>query len=108
MSKLKPCPFCGGKAVLRAERCAEDSEHAWVSCGSCGVATEPAEAPFAAQVKPIAVEMWNDREDAERDALRAEVEELMARIEKALEYVDSFETSQLNPARTILKSILRP
>ena len=45
---------------------------------------------------------------SERDALRAEVEELGARIEKALEYVDSFETSQLNPARTMLKTILSP
>jgi hypothetical protein len=29
--KLKPCPFCGGAALLVV-----DHDHAWVTCPTCG------------------------------------------------------------------------
>jgi len=56
---LKPCPFCGGTAVLRSAKVAEDAMTAWVQCTSCGVNgrdNEDAYADFA-----TAAADWNFR-----------------------------------------------
>lgn len=52
--ELKPCPFCGGKAIL------EESKFAFnhISCESCG-------ARIASLYLPDAIEAWNKRVDVE-------------------------------------------
>lgn len=64
MTKLKPCPFCGGEAV-RLRVCDEmgvgrhvgDGERVtrYIGCKSCCVAS------FAECTAPEAVEKWNRR-----------------------------------------------
>lgn len=42
MTKLKPCPFCGGKAVLRKDDMyirGESERCAWVYCSGCNART---------------------------------------------------------------------
>jgi len=57
-SELKPCPFCGGEAVLRhASFCGYDSQ--WVECTNrkkCGSKVEP-----VTDVPEVAIQAWNTR-----------------------------------------------
>lgn len=56
--KLKPCPFCGGKASLLSEMCF--GKQAWfVACGGigCGVMPETIDADTPQE----AAEIWNRR-----------------------------------------------
>ena len=65
MDKLKPCPFCGGEAVLRHESfCGYDSQ--LVECTNrkkCGAKVEP-----VTDVPEVAIKAWNTR--AERTCKR--------------------------------------
>jgi Lar family restriction alleviation protein len=58
---LLPCPFCGGAPRIRSGRVCEDSEEVYVECDSCIVRTDPVEAPFAGQVRHLAIAAWNRR-----------------------------------------------
>ena len=68
MNELKPCPFCGGKAVLRAVKDGNPWDYFKVGCdemrGYCrgninGSPLYPSE--------DSAVEWWNKRKDGEND-----------------------------------------
>lgn len=58
MNELKPCPFCGGDAMLmHASFCGYDSQ--WVECANrtkCGAKVEP-----ATDVPEVAIKAWNIR-----------------------------------------------
>lgn len=47
---LKPCPFCGGEAVLY--------EHYWCRCKNCGASTE------LFKTEQDAIVAWNRRVEA--------------------------------------------
>lgn len=51
MTELKPCPFCGGKAVL-----CENTDYAYVYCKECGSQTDESHGTAGA-----AVAAWNTR-----------------------------------------------
>lgn len=51
--KLKPCPFCGGKAYAN-ETDWKGWWHGWVICEKCGAKIEK-------QTKDEAIEAWNKR-----------------------------------------------
>ena len=38
--RLKPCPFCGGKATIRHMYVAREPSHSRVECTSCHVKTD--------------------------------------------------------------------
>ena len=54
--KLKPCPFCGGKAVLKSYRFVNEFS---VRCQSCGSTTDD----FKTSEEAIAI--WNKRSPSE-------------------------------------------
>lgn len=65
MNELKPCPFCGGEARLRAFRTYIQSKHRmgekyYIECCECGL-----NAPNFIN-KEEAIEAWNRRVDDER------------------------------------------
>ncbi len=63
MTKLKPCPFCGGKAVLRAANYSvfEDSyQKATIECECCGIRT-PYMNHFLEKEREMLVSLWNRR-----------------------------------------------
>ena len=57
--ELKPCPFCGGDAVLRTTIESPDYFEAWytVHCDMCGV-------KIGAEYKSDAISHWNKRMEA--------------------------------------------
>lgn len=48
--RLKRCPFCGGKAVMRGVSCF------WAACDKCGAGV------YASDGKAEAAKRWNRRE----------------------------------------------
>lgn len=62
MTELKPCPFCGGKAVL-----CENTDYAYVYCKECGSQTDESHGTAGA-----AVAAWNTR--AERTCKMTKLE----------------------------------
>lgn len=59
--KLKPCPFCGGEAVLKIKGFDIFNNAAFVTCLSCGVSTRliPQSSEYVASQEAAA--MWNRR-----------------------------------------------
>lgn len=58
MDKLKPCPFCGGKAELEnsmRENCSR------IKCTKCRVKTEAFIKSFKYSSDQLAAEAWNRR-----------------------------------------------
>lgn len=60
--ELKPCPFCGGEAILKEHY---NSYTDWwlVSCSECGVSQTGHANEFSYEAK----EAWNRRENDEND-----------------------------------------
>ena len=57
MNELKPCPFCGGEAIIKYGKQAGDGNPGYFpTCDNCGVA--PA---FAFFIKGDAINWWNTR-----------------------------------------------
>ena len=57
MSELKPCPFCGGEAiVVKTERCGR-----YIECWDCGGRTEEFETDYAGSAHDKAISAWNRR-----------------------------------------------
>lgn len=57
MQKLKPCPFCGGEAIMQQHRVQGDDRFTefWIFCDDCLGQTRPY---FSAK---RAIEAWNRR-----------------------------------------------
>jgi Lar family restriction alleviation protein len=64
MKRLKPCPFCGGKAKYREIEAVEiDTPNAgaeYIECTKCGACTNLT-FPAMDGVKEIVIEKWNKR-----------------------------------------------
>ena len=58
MTKLKPCPFCGGMATLEIDK---EYEQSWVSCQNCGAETML----MYDDNGDVATEAWNRRAEFE-------------------------------------------
>lgn len=94
--KLKPCPFCGGKAHIEREGTPRQSTI--YECGSCGCRLETGEEfNYGAR--------WNERDDSELAYLRARLDKAekdaaskQARIDELmLEYChDEMTPEQIN------------
>ena len=59
MAELKPCPFCGGEAVLEHDYCARG--YSYVRCGKCGVKGFMFCMKFNKSSDEEAIEAWNRR-----------------------------------------------
>ena len=61
MTELKPCPFCGGKAVL-SHKTEWDEKCSYVYCTTCSIRTAgvPVSSEYSSDEK--AVKVWNRRE----------------------------------------------
>lgn len=57
--KLKPCPFCGGKAELRKNEFFRTNDWWYVACSNlnCGIYAETADRPTPQE----AAKLWNAR-----------------------------------------------
>lgn len=57
-TELKPCPFCGGKAVVNAMgwKCKDGKDRYYVGCYKCGT-----RCGFKALPVNQAIEKWNRR-----------------------------------------------
>ena len=58
---LKPCPFCGGKALLSHDRAG--IEASYVRCEKCGLESVRFLKSFECASDDRAVEFWNRRAD---------------------------------------------
>lgn len=58
--RLKPCPFCGGKATFDHD----DNEWSWIECCACGASTN-ARVSAMDDCKPLLLEQWNNRVPSE-------------------------------------------
>ena len=56
MDTLKPCPFCGGEARLRAKHFTDGTCSYWVNCARCKAQVEP-----VTDVPEVAIKAWNTR-----------------------------------------------
>lgn len=68
--KLKPCPFCGGEALLIIEDCNGDSaqnirraEFAYCQCKNCGATTQGEYRNIEYSAIKRVVEKWNRRDN---------------------------------------------
>lgn len=72
--KLKPCPFCGGRARVIGKRRGGSTCYC-ISCSSCGAKSRVAfvqpwhDSKFVAQCQ--AAKLWNARADNDADATKA-------------------------------------
>lgn len=58
-AELKPCPFCGGNAVLKHSVFVRFS--AFVICKNCGVRTMEYTSNSLDDAKMLAMQIWNRR-----------------------------------------------
>ena len=65
MDRLKPCPFCGGDALLSHDY--EGIGSSYVRCRKCGVESIRFIKSFEIASDDRAVEYWNRRADDEAD-----------------------------------------
>ena len=63
MKELKPCPFCGGKALLSHDHAG--IEASYVRCEKCGLESIRFLKSFECASDDRAVEFWNRRADAD-------------------------------------------
>ena len=63
MEELKPCPFCGGKALLSHDHAG--IEASYVRCEKCGLESIRFLKSFECASDDRAVEFWNRRADAD-------------------------------------------
>ena len=62
MAELKPCPFCGGKALLSHDHAGEGASY--VRCEKCGLESVRFIKSFECASDDRAVEFWNRRADS--------------------------------------------
>ena len=64
-NKLKPCPFCGGEAiVVKTESCGR-----YIGCWDCGGRTEEFETDYTGSARDKAIAAWNRRAEQENEPL---------------------------------------
>ena len=83
MKELKPCPFCGGKALLSHDHAG--IEASYVRCEKCGLESIRFLKSFECASDDRAVEFWNRRADA--DCIR---------------YMDAADVAQVRHGRWLL------
>ena len=62
MSELKPCPFCGGKALLNSYKSRKGYD-AYVECAGCLVQMITVTCDTIQEAENEAIEAWNRRAD---------------------------------------------
>ena len=104
MEKLKPCPFCGGKAEVVQWRDTADLNATWVTCMVCDAMIEHCHHKDQEIAKHQSIKAWNKRADHEPDGL---VTELVKALEKALEFIGrSSKTDWNNEITPVLEKAL--
>jgi Lar family restriction alleviation protein len=73
--KLKPCPFCGGKAKYQ-EVPADSPDNPWaggefIECKRCKASTSLM-FPLMDSVKELVIEKWNQRHDGKKEGKEQE------------------------------------
>lgn len=63
--KLKPCPFCGGKAHIEEKVTLGGSSIVWVECESCGARLPDIYVKSSYCANDKAAEAWNRRANNE-------------------------------------------
>jgi Lar family restriction alleviation protein len=58
--ELKPCPFCGGKAILVQWRDTKSPNATWAEC-KCGAYTKTSYSTNTAKAFAEAIKVWNRR-----------------------------------------------
>lgn len=62
--KLKPCPFCGGEAILKPYQHDPDLEDFWtVQCKNCFVELSMDSNRYVLTSRKHAIQAWNTRAD---------------------------------------------
>lgn len=69
--KLKPFPFCGGKAEIKRD-VGFGLEYAYVICKGCRVRTAMVESSVKYCANDKAAELWNNREETKPDPLECQ------------------------------------
>ena len=62
MEKLKPCPFCGGKAILNGD---PRVNFAFCECEKCGARTNTVRISLQYCANDVAIAAWNRRQNDE-------------------------------------------
>lgn len=94
--KLKPCPFCGCKAIQVSGEYRDGGYQeytSYVKCECCGsVSQRITESLTLPAVEEIAAEAWNSRaNECDRDELLKVADEIGVDAEHIAEYLDSCE-----------------
>lgn len=69
MMELKPCPFCGGEAVMKSYLTnggvfTRDNEHVYITCKSCGARSKEWRMSIRYSALEKAEEEWNRRAES--------------------------------------------
>ena len=65
--ELKPCPFCGGNAIVKVKTFDVFNAAAWIECDRCHARTDLVEASVNYTAVERAKEYWNRRVINEKD-----------------------------------------
>ena len=67
MSKLKPCPFCGGKAEVKKATFGDNRGYAFITCKSCEASTKHFNKSLDFCAVEEATKAWNRRAERGED-----------------------------------------
>lgn len=100
--KLKPCPFCGGKAIRHDIEAREDADNAgasYIECTGCGACTQ-----LHFDRKENLVDSWN-RRNAELSRLREALKDVRGSIKNARGAVESNQVADKDVHGTLCRAI---
>lgn len=81
MVNPKPCPFCGGEAVVRSIHAGEGLTETWVQCRYCFAQSDPVEAAY--KEPRTAIASWNRRAQVFSSTDREKIRVLQEALEAA-------------------------